>query len=233
MILCAYKRICYIIYALPSKHKHKEPAEKAEYHSPQSHLKCHQDPIHLKVAGLLVGHRSVQTTSRTPKSDSKLRLDLKEIVAGYGAESLKQAWMKTCKALERVTVSIATKGSAFVPIFGFDDVVGPNNAKVVKELKTKGGFIICNVIPQALCEELFIEQVEFIGYNDEICSWPASSPAIFQHPQRSFSIKPRHTSQPIEASTCAQLFVRGFNCSSEKEQEAQSEPLLYPDALRK
>lgn len=156
----------------------------------------------------------------------------REIIAEYGEAAIREAWIKTCKALEAVTSSISKQGSAAVPAFQYDDVVGPQNQEILARMKEAGCFIIRGVIPREESTGLFDELQAFISDNkDVVTGWPVKSPAIFNLFSTPTQLKLRtHPNQLKTQRLINSLFVDS-TCSPE-ELEAQHEPVLYPDALR-
>lgn len=179
------------------------------------------------------GWPSFSPKDKDKSSSEELRLNLKrEIIAEYGEESLTKAWLKTCDALRQVTSSIAEAGSAYIPAFEFKDVVGPDNSDILEEMKAKGGFIIRNVIPRAIADQLFKEQVEFIANNDEIRAWPAENPAIFNIHNGPVQLQLRTHPNQLKLQRLLNSLFTDSKCTTPDESMKQSEPVLYPDALR-
>lgn len=179
------------------------------------------------------GWPSLSSKDKDKSSSEEFRLNLKkEIIAEYGEDSLTKAWIKTCEALKQVTSLIAEGGSAYIPAFEFNDVVGHNNAKILEEMKAKGGFVIRNVIPREKADQLFKEQVEFIANNDEICGWPAENPAIFNIHNGPVQLQLRTHPNQLKLQRLLNSLFSDSNCASPEELEKQSDPILYPDALR-
>ncbi|KAF2007284.1 duf1479 domain-containing protein [Amniculicola lignicola CBS 123094] len=155
----------------------------------------------------------------------------KEIISEYGEAALKQAWVRACKELVSVTSSIAKQGSSAVPIFEFGDVIGPQNWKILAQMKTMRCFIIRGVIPQAKADKLFEELQGFVHKNSGITGWPSASPAVFHLYSSPIQLKLRTHPNQLKIQRLLNGLFTDSNCSPE-ELEAQCEPILYPDALR-
>ena len=177
--------------------------------------------------------------SFTPKdNDPKdtYQLDLKrEIIAEYGADAVKEAWIKTCNALRDVTPPISQQGPAAVPTFEYADVVNPEiNASIIARMKAAGCFIIRGVIPNDEATAHFTDLQDFIAAQPRshaVTGWPALNPAIFYLYNSPVQLKLR--THPNQLAT--QRLLNSLFCdtsSSPSESKALSEPILYPDAVR-
>ncbi|EFX04056.1 duf1479 domain containing protein [Grosmannia clavigera kw1407] len=174
--------------------------------------------------------------SFTPKDidpSDTFQSDLKAaIIAEYGVEALKDAWVKTCNTLNRVTGAIAARGSAFVPVFPFEDVVSPQNEEILKQMKSTGTFIVRNVLPEEEATQHFGDLKDFVVSNkDTITGWPAKSVAIYHLYSSPVQLKMRtHPNQLRLQRLLNSLFTDPT--ASRETQIAQTDPILYPDALR-
>lgn len=158
--------------------------------------------------------------------------DLKRaLVSEYGADTLKQAWVKTCRALDVILAPIAEQGPASVPVFQFEDVVGPQNQDILERMKAAGCFVIRGVIPREEANERFEEAKGFLRQNPDIPAWPVESPAIFSVFSSPVQLKLRTHPNQLKIQTLINSLFGDSNCSPD-ELKAQSEPILYPDAFR-
>lgn len=155
----------------------------------------------------------------------------KTILSEYGADSLRQAWIKTCKALSSVTSSIEKLGSASIPVFQYDEIVSEKNEKALDRVKAMGCCIVRGVIPKDEADQHFEDLTSFISQNDNVDGWPKKSPAIFYLYESPVQLKLRtHPNQLKVQRLMNSLFTD--SAVSAEEEKAQWEPILYPDALR-
>lgn len=157
----------------------------------------------------------------------------KQIIAQYGEDALKQAWGKTCRALDASMARIAKQGSAAIPIYTFDQIFGTENRTIVNEMKAAGCFIVRDVIQGKEANKLFGELEEFVSNNKgTITGWPASNPAIFHLYSSPVQLKLRTHPNQLKIQRFINSLFSDANCDGQAEIEAQYEPILYPDALR-
>lgn len=165
-------------------------------------------------------------------SDSYQRNLKAAIIAEYGADNLRTAWVKTCHALQDVTSQLAAAGSKAVPIFSYDDVVSSNNMTVLAAMKAAGCFIIRNVIPKDEAEQHFQDLQAFIADNrDIVTGWPAKSIAIYHLYSSPVQLKLRTHAHHLKLQRVLNSLYTDTTVSG-SEQQAQYDPVLYPDALR-
>ncbi|RDW82988.1 hypothetical protein BP5796_04479 [Coleophoma crateriformis] len=154
------------------------------------------------------------------------------IIAEYGPEALRTAWIKTCNALKDVTARIAKEGNNSVPVFSYEEVTSDHNELVINQMKATGCFIIRNVIPSAEASQHFSELQAFIASNrDTITGWPAKSVAIYHLFSTPTQLKIKTTPKHLRLQKLLNSLYTDSSCSLE-EQEAKYDPILYPDAVR-
>ncbi|KAF2715557.1 DUF1479-domain-containing protein [Pleomassaria siparia CBS 279.74] len=155
-----------------------------------------------------------------------------KLVAEYGADALKLAWVKTCKALEDVLPPIVEQGSDAIPIFQYDDVVGTDNAAILDEMRAKGCFIVRGVIPEAEAASEFENLEQFFAQNrGDIIGWPKANPTIFSIYNSPVQLRLRTHANQLKLQRVLNSLFTDSSVSPE-EHRAQWEPILYPDALR-
>lgn len=155
----------------------------------------------------------------------------KAIISEYGADALRQAWVKTCNTLESVTSRIAEAGPSAVPIFTYDEVTSPGSEDALNRMKETGCFIVRGAIPRDEASHYFEDLKEFIAQNPSITGWPAKSPAIFHLYSSPVQLTLRTHPNQLKLQRLLNSFFTDATCSMQ-EQEAQTAPILYPDALR-
>ncbi|EXJ80599.1 hypothetical protein A1O3_06882 [Capronia epimyces CBS 606.96] len=165
--------------------------------------------------------------------------DLKKaIIAEYGAEALRQAWIKTCNALSSVTSRIAATGVDSVPVFEYDEIISSgyksnfDNEQALKRIRAVGCCIIRGVIPQEEATQHLEDLQTFIAQNaDTITGWPKQTPAIFHLYESPVQLKLRTHPNQLQLQRLLNSLFTDPTISPEEE-KAQCEPILYPDALR-
>lgn len=85
----------------------------------------------------------------------------KEIVAEYGEESIRRAWVKTCSDLAVITEEIRQNGSSVIPELSFDEFQNIPNAEIAR-LKNVGCFVIRGVIPREEASEQFKKLKKYV-----------------------------------------------------------------------
>lgn len=160
----------------------------------------------------------------------KYQLDLKKkIVNKYGAENLRNSWNKTCNALSVVTSRLSSQGNASIPIFTYEDLTAKTN---LERMSDAGCCIIRGVIPRIEAEQHFNDLRAFIADNkDVITGWPAESVAIYHLYSSPTQLKIKTDSRHLHIQRLLNGLWKDSSCSN-NEQQAQNEPVLYPDGLR-
>ncbi|CZR57752.1 uncharacterized protein PAC_07641 [Phialocephala subalpina] len=172
--------------------------------------------------------------SFTPKDNDPtdtFQKDLKaSIIAEYGADNLKVAWIKTCNALSEVTSRLASQGNTSVPIFQADDAL--SDSKALDAMREAGCCIIRGVIPKPKATQYFEDLKTFIADNKEtVTGWPAKSVAIYHLYSSPTQLKIKTTPRHLQIQRLLNSLWTDSSLSS-VEQAAQNEPILYPDGLR-
>lgn len=110
------------------------------------------------------------TESDVPAAEEQqLRQYKKEIVAEYGEESIRRAWVKTCSELAVITEEIRQKGSSVIPELSFDEFQNIPNAEIAR-LKNVGCFVIRGVIPREEASEQFKKLKKYVTENKDSLS---------------------------------------------------------------
>ncbi len=91
-----------------------------------------------------------------------------EIADKYGADGIRQSWLKTCKALNALTAEIAAKEGAIIPVLTLDEILNTSEESK-EELKDIGCFVIKNVVPRSEATAWFQSLKVYVADNkDEI-----------------------------------------------------------------
>lgn len=157
--------------------------------------------------------------------------DLKaSIIAEYGAENLRKAWIKTCNALNSVTSRLASVGNSSVPIFDADDIL--SNPETLETMKEAGCCIIRNLIPNKEAEQYFEDLKTFIKENeDTVTGWPRESVAIYHLYSTPVQLKLKTNARHLQIQRSLNALWTDSSSSSSS-QNSQHDPILYPDGLR-
>jgi hypothetical protein len=174
--------------------------------------------------------------SFTPKDNdpsNTYQKDLKaKIVAKYGAENLRIAWIKTCSALESITARLASVENASIPILSYDEAISLDSQALEKS-KESGCFVIRGVIPREEAIQHFEDLKVFVADNrDTITGWPAKSIAIYSIFSSPVQLKIKTNPRHLKLQRRLNSIWKDSSCATAEEQAAQFDPVLYPDALR-
>jgi hypothetical protein len=173
--------------------------------------------------------------SFTPKDNDPndtYQQDLKkQIIAEYGKDNLRQAWIKTCKDVTTSMTEISKQGSASIPIFTLEEVLGPNSDKVMNRMKAAGCFVIREVVARKEADGMFKDLQNFVGKNSSITGWPEANPAIFHLYNTPVQLKLRTHPNQLKLQQLLNSLFSDATCTKE-ELVAQNQPVSYPDALR-
>lgn len=158
------------------------------------------------------------------------QLDLKKkIINIYGAENLRTSWNKTCKALSAVTSRLSSKGNTSVPVFTYEDLTDGSN---LEQISDAGCCIIRSVIPRIEAEQHFKDLETFIAENkDVVTGWPVESVAIYHLYSSPTQLKIKTNPRHLHVQRLLNSLWKDSSCPV-NEQQAQNEPVLYPDGLR-
>jgi len=169
-------------------------------------------------------------TSKDNDPSDTYQQDLKaSIIKKYGAENLRVSWEKTCKALTKVTSRLATNGNASVPIYTYEELLDKSK---LETMKAAGCCIIRGVILKSNDEQHFKDLKTFINDNKEVITgWPAESVAIYHLYSSPTQLKIKTDPRHLRVQRLLNSLWTDSSCSK-AEQEAQDEPVLYPDGLR-
>jgi len=137
-----------------------------------------------------------------------------EIVDKYGAEAIRQSWLKTCEALEILTGEITSKGTAIIPVLTLDEALKASEQKK-EEVRGVGCFVVRNVVPKSEATEWFRNLKQYADDNkDEITGeYVAERPT---HNKQRF--KYSHLGWPLETPVILDIF------HSPSQQSARSHP---------
>ena len=172
--------------------------------------------------------------SFTPKDNDPtdtFQKDLKEsIIKDIGADKLRTAWVKTCKALKDVTSRHESQGNTAVPIFQADEVL--SNPEILETMRAAGCCIIRGVITKPEASQYFMDLDKFIEDNKEtVTGWPAESVAIYHLYSSPVQLKIKTNPRHLQIQRLLNNIWTDSSCLAD-EQSTQSEPVLYPDGLR-
>ena len=103
------------------------------------------------------------------EATQRLQSYKKQVLAEYGEESLRQAWLKTCERLKVVTEDIRAQGSSIIPVIEFDDLEHLDENKK-QRMKDVGCFVIRGVVPKDQVTSHFTSLKEYIAANKDSIS---------------------------------------------------------------
>lgn len=153
----------------------------------------------------------------------------KAVIAEYGAEVLRQSWIKVCRDLEAVTDEIAAKGSSIVPSFETTQILSKGFTDSQRSDAQRIGAFVCKAtIPQPEAETLYKNVATYISDNKHsIQSWPVESPSMFIL----YNSPAQNTirSHPNHIALQRRLNELWHNYDDE---DTSSEPLAFFDGIR-
>ncbi|RDW67512.1 hypothetical protein BP6252_08908 [Coleophoma cylindrospora] len=152
----------------------------------------------------------------------------REIIAEFGADALREAWLKTCAELEKITDEIARKGTGIIPVFDFADVMHDDAGHTFEsEIKRTGCCIIRGVIDESEATQMYHDLKEFVHSNkDHITGWPAEAPYVLNLCNTPVQVNARvHPNQLAIQHRLNQIW-------HDVTKETSPSPLLYADAVR-
>lgn len=152
----------------------------------------------------------------------------KAIISEYGAEALRESWIKTCRALADVTDEIALKGESMIPIVDTAEVLknGFTDAQL-EEAKRVGAFVCRETVPRDEASKLYQDLRTFVDDNKgSIRAWPVESPSmliLYNSPtQTALRTHPNQLK--------LQRLLNGL--WSDSSNETSPDPLIYLDGVR-
>jgi hypothetical protein len=86
------------------------------------------------------------------------------IVEKYGAEAIRQSWIETCKALERVTAEIEAKKTGIIPVLTLEGILNASEERK-DELKKVGCFVARGVVPRDETTKWFWDLKRYVEEN--------------------------------------------------------------------
>ncbi len=165
------------------------------------------------------------TTSNAEKCDD-LAAFKAAIIKEYGQEALTKSWLKTCKALETLTATIAEKGNGVIPEVAFDKIstMTPESRTALKDI---GCFKIKGVIPKEQADQWFQELKHYLAANkDKVSGWPKETPFILRMYFSPTQVAARSHPNMLKLSRELNSWWR------HESDESVYEPLSYADGIR-
>ncbi|KAJ8114042.1 hypothetical protein OPT61_g3984 [Boeremia exigua] len=102
------------------------------------------------------------------------------VLAEYGAEALRQSWIRVCRDLEEVTDEIAEKGNSIISQFDTTEILanGVSDSQQA-EVQRIGAFICKATIPREETNHLYEELTSYVADNkSSIQAWPKENPSM-------------------------------------------------------
>jgi hypothetical protein len=170
------------------------------------------------------------TPDTTESKDPDLLSVKKAIIAEYGAEELRQSWIKICQELRTITDEIIEKGNEMIPIFDTSEVLSKSFDSTQKaEIQRIGAFICRATIPEAEMNLHYEEMTRYVAENKaSIQAWPKESPSmlvLYNSPTQN-AIR-SHPNQLKLQRTLNELW-HGYDAS----EGTSPEPFAYLDGIR-
>lgn len=109
-------------------------------------------------------HKWPEYTEEDAEKGEDLSALKKEIVEQFGADRIRQSWLKTCAELAKCTETLAEKGTSAIPEVQYEDLFTLSDERK-KELKEVGGFVVRGVIDREQADKWFTELKEFVAEN--------------------------------------------------------------------
>ncbi|KAI1046564.1 hypothetical protein LB505_014149 [Fusarium chuoi] len=118
------------------------------------------------------------TSENAASSKDPEFLDVKKaIISEYGAEALRQSWIKVCKELENITDEIIEKRNTIVPVFDTQQIIEKRNT-IVPVFDTQQ-IIENGFSAEQEAEIKRIGSFKYVSDNkDSIQAWPKESPSM-------------------------------------------------------
>ncbi|KAL4938168.1 hypothetical protein BDV06DRAFT_226276 [Aspergillus oleicola] len=150
------------------------------------------------------------------------------IIAEYGADALRQSWLKVCDELKSVTDEIARKGNKIIPVFDTDQVLEKGFTDAQREeIRRFGTFVCRSTVPEAEATTHYNNLKRFVADNEgAIKAWPPESPSmliLYNSPTQ--TALRTHPNQLKLQRKLNELWHDSTGGSS-------SDPLIYLDGLR-
>jgi hypothetical protein len=170
------------------------------------------------------------TPDTTESKDPDLLSVKKAIIAEYGAEELRQSWIKICQELRTITDEIIEKGNEMIPIFDTSEVLSKGfNDTQKAEIQRIGAFICRATIPEAETNSHYEEMTRYVANNKaSIQAWPKESPSmliLYNSPtQNAIRSHPNH----LKLQRTLNELWHGYDAS----EGTSPEPFAYLDGIR-
>ncbi|CBX98681.1 hypothetical protein IAQ61_007700 [Plenodomus lingam] len=154
----------------------------------------------------------------------------KSLIAEYGAETLRQSWIKVCRELQVVTNEILEKGNEIIPIFDTAEVISKGFTSSQKaEIQRIGAFICRATIPETETDTLYQDMTKYVADNKaSIQAWPKESPSMLILYNSPTQIKIRSNPNHLMLQRKLNELWHGYNAA----EHTSPEPLAYLDGLR-
>ncbi|KAF2832852.1 DUF1479-domain-containing protein [Ophiobolus disseminans] len=154
----------------------------------------------------------------------------KTVIAEYGAEALRQSWIKVCHELQAVTDEIVEKGSRIIPTFDTAEILSHGfNETQQAEVRRIGAFVCRATIPEAEGRAHYDDMSKYVAENKtSIQAWPKESPSmlvLYNSPtQNAIRSHPNH----INLQRILNELWHNYDAS----EGTSPKPLAYSDGLR-
>ncbi|KAH7069734.1 hypothetical protein BKA63DRAFT_88160 [Paraphoma chrysanthemicola] len=154
----------------------------------------------------------------------------KAIIAEYGADTLRQSWIKVCNELQAITDEIVEKGNGIIPIFDTAHVLADGFTESDQaEIKRIGAFICRSTIPEDETNALYDDMSRYVSDNNaSIQAWPKESPSMLIL----YSSPTQNTIRSHPSQLGLQLKLNELWHGYDASEGTSPEPLAYFDGLR-
>jgi hypothetical protein len=150
------------------------------------------------------------------------------IIADYGAETLRESWIKVCKELQKITDEIAEKGNNIIPVLDSTQIIEKGFTDAQRdEIKRIGTFVCRETVLEEETNKVYNDLKHFVADNEgSIKGWPKESPSmliLYNSPsQNALRSHPNHLN----------LQRRLNELWHDSTGETTSDPLVYLDGVR-
>ncbi|KAI3559692.1 hypothetical protein CABS01_13413 [Colletotrichum abscissum] len=157
-------------------------------------------------------------------------LDTKRaIISQYGAEALRESWVRVCEQLKSVTDEIVDKGRSIIPVFDAHMLLDKGLTEAERdEVKRVGTFVIRGVVPKTEIVQHYADLKNYVAENKQkIQGWPKETPSmlmLYDSPtQNAIRSHPNHLQ-------LQRLLNQLWH--DESGEDTSPDPLVYYDGVR-
>ncbi|KXH36132.1 hypothetical protein CSIM01_10641 [Colletotrichum simmondsii] len=153
----------------------------------------------------------------------------KAIISQYGAEPLRESWLRVCEQLKAVTDEIIDKGRSIIPVFDARTLLDRGFTEAERdEVKRVGTFVIRGVVPKTETIQHYADLKHYVAENKQkIQGWPKETPSMLM-------LYDSPTQNAIRSHTNHLQLQRLLNqlWHDESGKDTSPDPLVYYDGVR-